>query len=645
MKKVTTAGLKRLDIRQLTALTVGALVLLACTLVESIEIKRDGSGTTRLEFFLEPSETSAVDDVRAGIQENLRKDPKMRLVAEGPRNGGHFFLVERSFANVTELNDENATYRWEGDGQPSATTDRAGTPLPIASLFVQRYRLEMNLGAQDYGPARATMHQLEVRMPGPITDTNGQIVGTDKVVWDRLSPKGQGALFAVSRTRRIPRPSEIADWFVLRHRDRYFDDNGLVWLADEKLWTGGLDGGNARSIAEAGGFDRLIAGGHRGLLYRADEWFMATPQDVRIVDLNGSEPPREIKGVTSPSLSPDGRLLAFGRVRAIDARRKSTQADEEELEGLWVRHLDTGEEELIAGELDLPRPRGGRRSGPSYRTADPGKWQRDFVTWSSDGRQIWLQRWYLNYEIAVYVADVGTANWRPVSCDGSFGYLVVAASNERVVANMNPESHAYYDVCDVESGRSLARKSREWSGLFRDRYLMDFAFSPGGQLAFVAAPFTEEGWPGDPAEIWLGDPRPQRIVEHSEGAAGIRWHPRENLLLYGNRLVDPGERTTKLLDGEVTNPQWAQIARGTFPSVAATRALLMAGAWLVLALSAALIAGTGWAVARAVLRKTRGRRDALRCERCGHAIVPGARFCGSCGASRAGADAEQRGGD
>lgn len=100
MKKVTTAGLKRLDIRQLTALTVGALVLLACTLVESIEIKRDGSGTTRLEFFLEPSETSAVDDVRAGIQENLRKDPKMRLVAEGPRNGGHFFLVELSLIHI-----------------------------------------------------------------------------------------------------------------------------------------------------------------------------------------------------------------------------------------------------------------------------------------------------------------------------------------------------------------------------------------------------------------------------------------------------------------------------------------------------------------------------------------------------------------
>lgn len=641
MRKYVKEGPSRFDIRQAVALTVAAVVLLACTLVETIEIEKDGSGTTRAELFLEPSEVQAVDDVRGGIQENLKKDPKMRLVAEGPREGGHFFLLERPFELVEELDDDDATYRWSVDGLPQVPLDDATTVPSFGSLFARRYRLDLTLGAQDYGPARATVHRLEVRMPAPIVETNGELAGGNRVIWDRLTSAGRGELYAVSQTRRIPGPAEVANWFVQRHRDRFFDDDGLVWLADGKVWAGGLEGGKARAIAAAEGFDRLSTGGHRGLLYRYDEWWMPSPQDVRVVDFGGSEPPRDVRMVTSPSLSPDGRLLAFGRVRDVAASRKSEPGYEGELEGLWSLDLETGEELLLAGALDLPKPRGRRQTAPPYRMVDPAKWRRDWVSWSADGKEIWLERWFMGYEIAVYVAKVGTTSWRAISCDGGFGFNIVAASQGRVVTNSNPESHAYFDVCDVGSGRSLARKNRDWAFLFRERALMDFAFSRDNRLVIAAAPFTEEGWPGEPAEIWVGDPRPQKLVEIPENVSAIRWHPRKELLLYGSSLVDVGAGTTRALDGEMAAPQWAKVTRDVFPSLAATRVLVMAGVWLVWAISVALTAGLGWLAVRAVVRQRSGRAESLRCERCGQAVAPRAKFCGSCGAPCAGEGAGQ----
>lgn len=624
--------------RQVVAILGAAMVLLACKVVQSIQLREDGSGSLQIEAFLEGPELPMVPDVRAQLQKALAEDPKMKLVAEGPRDGGHFFHLERPFDAVSELDGSNSAFRWTieaGEANPG------GDPSPsFAALFKKRYRLEMDLGPEDFQGVPPSTYSLEVSLPGKVVETNGTRITSGRVGWDRLAPQGNGHLFVVAEQSKLPGPSEVANWFIERNRSRYFDDEAIAWLENGKLWVGNPLRGERHEIATVGESDRIQAGGGRLLHYRWDEhWSGAGTVDATVVDLASADDPEVLRSVVAPSLSPDGRHVVFGRFHDPQPQRGVDLDGSVSSSGLWMRDLDASTEELIAGELPLPRVPRNSRAGRDYAGVDTASWVSDQGTWSADGRTLYLERTLHGYRWITYATEASRRDWRPVQCGDQFDVNVISAVEERIFVNRARETDSYFDICRTDTNAVVARSLPGWATSFSSASVLDGSYSASGQLGLAVAGTSEEGWPKPPIRIVVGDEAVQKSVELPSDVelnylSDLRWHPRKPLLLYGRALVDTGSGTVSLLDSGIKTASWVTAQRSVFPSLNATRTLILVLYWTIIGVVLTTLAFGLRRVVRTVATRRVARNRVRACWKCGKESDPGAKFCRNCGAPR-----------
>ena len=121
------------------------------------------------------------------VKEEVAKNPKVKIVAEGPRGDDYFIVIEQPFADVVELSDKNSTYFWS---------------VSEAGAFTRRARLEVTNRGGNKG--NISEHHLEVTMPGKIVDSNADEISGKKVVWDRLAAGPRGELYVEAEFLELP---------------------------------------------------------------------------------------------------------------------------------------------------------------------------------------------------------------------------------------------------------------------------------------------------------------------------------------------------------------------------------------------------------------------------------------------------------
>lgn len=184
--------------QQVVAIVFAALALLACKIVERVQVEKDGSGLYQAEVTIEAWELDMLPRIKA----ELAKDPRYRLVEEGPRYGGHYLLLERRFHSLEELNEKTSEFYWTVGGDPAA--GEAGTSAGSESIFRRRFRLELRNLPAELGAPEPTEHTIEITVPGRVLDTSGRQVGRNKVVWDRLAAGPRGYLYIEGHAVSFP---------------------------------------------------------------------------------------------------------------------------------------------------------------------------------------------------------------------------------------------------------------------------------------------------------------------------------------------------------------------------------------------------------------------------------------------------------
>lgn len=619
-------------LRDLLALAFAIAVLLACKISEKIELQTDGSGVARFEVFFEASEWAMMPNPRSELEAKLRERPQVRLVAEGDRDGGHFYVLEQIFEDVSELDGEKSKFRWKSLTEHDV--GMRGTRPRLSDLFLQRSRLDLELGQENYQGFPPTVHTLEVTLPGAILETDGELTARNRVVWDRLRTQGTSKYFAVSQRWRFPGPRHVADWYVSRNLERYFEGDGLAWLQDGEVWVGDMSQEWRRPVAGAGLSNRIQGGGGRVLHYAVTEpWRDAAPVDATLLYLDGSKPPVELASVLAPRLSPDGHFVIYGKAKGWEGM--AGEFEQLRSEGLWILDLESGEERLLAGELNLSWAwRSANSYGGGHRQ-DSSVWRFDRGTWSSDGKRLFLERQYPDWRWATFSATFDAPSWGPVVCGKHHSPILVSANQNLALVNLGRETHSYYEICDISTGELRGRSKSEWGALLEKSATRDGAFSPSGLIAIaVNKGRTPEGWPAPPLVVWVGSDEAKPVValpEEVQFAHGMRWHPSKSLVLFGNALVDTAGTSVRLLPQELATATWVVAPIDSVPSLATVRVFIVGAYWLVVALFVAACALGARQLARRLAARAQPESGFRQCDSCGRRIEATARYCRHCG--------------
>lgn len=167
---------------QTLALAFAIVVLLACKLAEEVRIEQDGSGVYQADLTLVGEEKMMLQDVKGEIA----KDPRIRIVNEGPRGDDYFILLEVPFANVAELSDKQTGYSWN---------------VSEAGAFTRKARLVVTNRGQEEAVSE---HRINITMPGKVVDSNADQISGKKVVWDRLAAGSRGELYVEAEFLEFP---------------------------------------------------------------------------------------------------------------------------------------------------------------------------------------------------------------------------------------------------------------------------------------------------------------------------------------------------------------------------------------------------------------------------------------------------------
>ena len=157
------------------------LVLTSCLEVkQKINIKKDGSGSTKLEIAIQ-KELLFDPQAIPKVKNELQKEGWI-ILGEGEKEGKHIITLGRKFKNISELTDDEARYEFN--------SERKG-------FLKKSYALEIKHLKSSEIPFP---YEVSIEMPGDIDGTNGTKVSSDEIKWNlqgfrrgtKLSGKSSG---------------------------------------------------------------------------------------------------------------------------------------------------------------------------------------------------------------------------------------------------------------------------------------------------------------------------------------------------------------------------------------------------------------------------------------------------------------------
>ncbi len=339
------------------------LLLSACKVEETIDLRADGSGTYRAKVSVTKDLGEALDKVKQEAGQH-----GLRVLEEGQTVDEKFVVVGRDFSKVSDLGDKDDTY---------------SLVVARASSFRRSYRFEAIL--RQNVAASGFQRVLHVNMPGSVDSSSSGHVSSSTVEW----PCSQGGqLDVVASGFAIPElSSSLAS--LSAAVDRALSHETLVFVKDRALWVAAQDGSGARPVGPTGvgsistaatgaiTYDRFNPGGGTGTGTGTEA------QDLNVYLLDGPEgKPRKLTDDNQsifPKISPDGRSIVYQKFVWNGSSAMNGQGGR----GLWLYDVTTGHERELGGAD------GRAYSGPPYNLR---KWRLDEVSWAADGQSLILTR-------------------------------------------------------------------------------------------------------------------------------------------------------------------------------------------------------------------------------------------------------------
>ncbi len=156
------------------------LLLSSCIEIrQTIRLNPDGSGDTELELAIQ---SQWVQQLTPKVKSDIPAG--WSLIGEKDTDGKHMIIFGRPFRAITEINDKNMEYIFVSD---------RGTVLTGS------FSLDIRQIANSQMPFP---YELNVRMPGVITSTNGTKISSREVRWN-LQGFNQGTVLSVRSSESV----------------------------------------------------------------------------------------------------------------------------------------------------------------------------------------------------------------------------------------------------------------------------------------------------------------------------------------------------------------------------------------------------------------------------------------------------------
>lgn len=587
------------------------LLLTACKVEETIDLRADGSGTYSAKISVTKDFGEALDKIKQEAGQH-----GLRVLEEGQIADEKFVVVGRDFSKVSDLGDKDDTY--------SLVVAREG-------WFRRSYRFEAIL--RQNVAASGFERILHVHMPGSVDSSSSGQVSSHTVEW----PCSQGGqLDVVASGFAIPELSSLPA-SLSAAVDRALSQDTLVFVKDGALWVAAQDGSGARPVGPNGigsvstaatgaiTYDRFNPGGGSGT--------EAQDLNVYLLDRPDGKPRKLTNDNQSilPKISADGRSIVYQKFVWDGSRGMNGQGGR----GLWFYDVTTGHEHELGGADERAF------SGPPYNLR---KWRLDEVSWAADGRSLILTRQFqtdggglFEVDYLVSIPDGHTEPFDKYKSDGSFRAPRLALDAGHVLA---VSWHGSQDGL-IEEDVATRQARMIVPGVMTGSVVL----SPDGSTIAYTTPAAPKG-----SDLWTVHRDGSELHKLTErplvdGLLRPEWSP-DGRSLVGTvwsangslverkivwidsqsgqqEILASGARSGFLLREPRFSPAWVWLIKST---------LLLAAVMIGAALLLWLRRYGRWLGSRRVQRVAPAVVDSPRyCRACGQALPAGGAFCIKCG--------------
>lgn len=610
------ATVRRLMIISLIFLCI---FLTACLEVkQTININKDGSGDARLEVAVMAAE------LIPKLKSEMPKE--WSIIEEKEKEGKHVIVFGRKFKEISELNDNEATY--------SFSSEKKG-------FLKKSYTLEIKQLKSSEMPFP---YEISVKVPGSIDETDGTKFSSSEVKWNLQGFRRGKELSVKSSGFAMPDFASLKESFNKVFNFMFYRE-AIVFLRDNNLWVMDSDGKNQKQLTKVGvgsfrSFSVSIDGKNLAFINNATQY----NGDIYLLSMGSDivKPLTDTSDCSFPVISPSGTEVAFvktdERYTAAEAQKIISEAYNPDYikdyikeggtkkTGIYVIDIKTGQQKRIVGELPTQKYLG-----------NPTVWQDGGLFWSPDGQKLHFQRSYSEVwgeAAASYLVTVVDGHTEHLGTHGG----IDSFANDKILY----EGEGQLSLYDITT-----KKTNELGGGWNGDLSND-----GGKLIYVAQSRKKvgENW-AIATNLMLSDMRlkSNKSLLTSDGDEGF-WTP--TLSLTGNKLgftksstgsqssvwsinID-GSDLRKLAENASTQ-KWTSIPRITFISPSLLKIIilaLIALTGLLLLAGMALIARKAIKAVIAKIPKIPKRKTIPKenfCTQCGKETSPTASFCTTCG--------------
>lgn len=217
-------------------LLISSALLLGCIEVkQEIVLNEDGSGASTIEVLIEKEWVPLViSDIEKKVKEDEGKG--WQILNRSQKGKKERVALQRTFKNVNELNESYIEFHLNAETRNDARKSH--------SLQIEQFENS----TFDY-PVEIT-----VKMPGAIKDTDGQLIGSNQVVWQFKGLKSGQYNFVSSSISSLGFAS-IKDYL-----DSLFDRTVLPFVSDFSITRIGTLGGKHSAINGASADGSVVIG-------------------------------------------------------------------------------------------------------------------------------------------------------------------------------------------------------------------------------------------------------------------------------------------------------------------------------------------------------------------------------------------------
>lgn len=596
-------------------MTIISFIFLCAFLTSCLEVKQaininsDGSGDARLEVAVMAAE------MIPKLKSEMPKD--WNIIEEKEKEGKHIIVFGRKFKEISELNDNEATY--------SFSSERKG-------FLKKSYTLEIKQLKSSDMPFP---YEFTVKMPGAIDETDGTKLSSSEVKWNLEGFRRGKELSVKSSGFAMPDFASLKESFNKVFNSILYREE-IVFLRDGNLWVMDGDGKNQKQLTNE------MPEGDEGVIINTFGNFAVSTEgkivydrirqysdegNIYLISLKDGSAKKitDSDDTYSPSFSPEGDKIAVAKIKKDDNQFLLTNMTQGS--GIWIIDLKTGQQTKLIDILPQSfMPRENIRN-----------WSDAHISWLRNGKYLSFQRifWFSEPPFSKSITYLVSAEDGHVIWNGE-DMSVIDSRGKMVLLRHYPDSYLY--LLNIETKKMVQLSTGN-----------DAVFLPTSKKIIFFVENRNRDSNNFSSNIYITDLNNREILRITEGFAPTLNSAGSEITF----LKKAGDKQTGIwqcgINGSnlrqlavfdrVSSPKWTSIPKITFISPSTAKVIIfvtIALTGILLLAGMALIARKAVKAVIPKIPKISKSKPALKtkgifCTQCGKENSATASFCTTCG--------------